>query len=538
MNRIVGLILVIALLIGIAPSCGNDATADDAFQEHAIAAAQALVIARSGLQRAVDFARSRPDLFDQEYRTPNDLMTRQDKLSVWSTWSSVLDCVAAMDIIRGEWKEFNTYRQKHERTISFVLNHAAFLASYRYALEFIDLADRNPALNTILDEDVPELGMVGGTWGDFKFRFLNVAIATQFAARQVIHKHYAAEGVTADLRAMIEEDSRYIWRMGKGKGYLLTMKNALAVVREAAFEAWFPVQKNVSQWMGDTKVYRKGVDLVSGGQIEILKQKLKPGDILFERHEWYLSNMGLPGFWTHAAMYVGTPEERRFYFSDPETVAWVKAQGVADGDLESLLKQRYPHAYTKATTPQADGHAPRILEAISEGVSFTSLEYSGASDSIGVLRPRLAKPEKALAMVRGFHFSGRPYDFNFDFATDAALVCSEVVYKAYAPSPEMKGVVFPLTEIMGRKVSTPNDMVRQFDAQFGKGEAQADFVIFLDGFEREKRAVTSTRAQFRKSWRRPNWHILIQKAPEASNRQFGLGGQILVLGIGQEDGSA
>jgi uncharacterized protein YycO len=370
-------------------------------------------------------------------------------------------------------------------------------------------------LNTILDEAVPELGIAAGTYSDFKFRFLNVAIATEFSALEVIAKEYVDGGEPADLDAMIKEDSRFIWKMGAGKGYLLTFKNALAVVRKSAFVAWFPVQKNVSEWMGDTKVHRQGLNLISSDQIEMLRARLRPGDILYERREWHLSNMGLPGFWTHAALYVGTPEERRSYFSDLETTAWVKSLGIADGDLEDLLRKRYPEAYAKATHPLEEAHMPRILEAIAEGVCFTSLEHSAAADSIGVLRPRLAKPEKARALLRAFHYSGRPYDFNFDFETDATLVCSEVVYKVYAPGPGMKGMDFPITEVMGRKVSTPNNMVRQFAERFGTDDAQADLVVFLDGFEKERRAVESTPERFCSSWRRPNWHILIQKPPAA-----------------------
>ena len=514
MNHTVRSMLVFAALICINMASIADASTDADFQNRISDAGRAFGIARAGLQRAVDFAGSRPDLFSQEKNGEKDLLTRQDKLAIWNTWSSVLDSLAALDTIRSEWKDFNLFQDKYRRNVSFALTHASFLASYRYALEFIDLSDKNRTLNIILDEAVPELGITVGNFSRFKFRFLNVAAATEFSALQVISKNFATEDVSKELRMTIDEDSKIIWKMGKGKGHIMTLKNALAVVQKAGFATWFPLQKNVSQWMGDTKVHRKGTHLVSGDQINSLRNRLQPGDILFERHEWYLSNMGLPGFWTHAAMYVGTPEERRTYFSDPETIAWVKGQGIADGDLETLLKQRYPEAYATGTTPLENGHAPCILEAISEGVSFTSLEHSGASDSIGVLRPRLAKQEKASAILRTFHYSGRPYDFNFDFETDSSLVCSELVYKTYEPAPGMKGVRFPISEIMGRKVSTPNGMVRQFDEQYGSGDAQTDFVLFLDGFEKEMRAVESTLEQFRKSWRRPNWHVLIQKAPE------------------------
>lgn len=515
MKHTVGLILVFAALICVimAP-CANGA-ADGDFQKRISLDSRAFGIVRAGLQRAVDFACSRPDLFNPENNGKKVLLTRQDKLAIWNTWSSVLDNLAALDSIRSKHAKPNLLQDKDRCSADFALNYACFLAGYRYALELIALSDKNPAMDTILNEAVPELGITAGTFGRFKYRFLNVAAATEFSALQVIDKS-CSDGVSKELRPAIDEDNRIIWKMGKGEGHILTVKNAVAVVQKTAFTAWFPVQKNVSEWMGDTKVRRKGTHLISGDQIGSLRKRLQPGDILFERHEWYLSNMGLPGFWTHAAMYVGTPEERRTFFSDPKTIAWVKGQGIADGDLEKLLKKRYPKVYATSTTSLENGYSPRILEAISEGVSFTSLEYSGAADSIGVLRPRLAKPEKALAILRAFHYVGRPYDFNFDFETDSSLVCSELIYKAYEPAPDMKGLRFPMSEIMGRKVSTPNGMVRQFDEQYGRGGTQSDFVLFLDGFEKEKRAIESTLEQFRRSWRRPNWHILIQKAPEAS----------------------
>ena len=510
MTRIILLLLIISFACPLLTSAAP-VPPDLAFRKRIADDTRTFGIARNGLRRATAFARSRPDLFSPGKKQGKELMPREDKLAVWNTWSVVLDSMAALDGIRRGHGGFQLFQDKERRNASFCLANAAFLAGYRSALELIAMADKNPALDIILNEPVAELGIPAGSFNRFKFRFLNVAIATEFAALQVIDKSYA--NGPPELRSAMDEDSAVVWGMGKGTGHVLTMKNALAVVQKTGFSAWFPVQKGVSAWMGDTKVARKQSHLISSQQITEMGKRLQPGDILFERHEWYLSNLGLPGFWTHVALYVGTPEERRRLFNDPEVKAWVATLGIADGDFEALLAQRYPTAYSRSNIRLDQGRPARILEAISEGVSFTTLEYTGSADSIAVIRPRLSRRDKAHAILRAFYYSGRPYDFNFDFETDSALVCSELIFKAYEPGNGMPGMRFPVTEVLGRKVSTPNNMVRQFSEQAGGSSPQADFVLFLDGYEKQKRAVESTPEQFRASWQRPNWHILIQDKP-------------------------
>lgn len=490
---------------------------DPAYQRQLTTDIKTFTILRGNLKRAAEFARSRPELFQPAKDKKNALLTRDEKMAVWTTWSGVLDSIAGLDRLRREHRKFDLFQESERKAASFAIANASFLAAYRHALEFIALADGNPALDTVLNEAVPELGIPAGTFGRFKFRFLNAAIATEFGALQVIAKTYA--NGPAELQPYSSEDSGVIWGMGKGKGHELTLKNALAVVQKSGFAAWFPLQKGVSEWMGDTKVARPHSHLISAKQVEGMGKRLQPGDIIFERHEWYLSNLGLPGFWTHVALYIGTAEERRAFFNDPETREWVKGLGIADGEFEGLLRQRYQTAYGRSMIVKEDKRPPRILEAISEGVSFTSLEYTSSADSLAVVRPRLSKRDKAQAVLRAFHYSGRPYDFNFDFQTDSALVCSELIFKVYEPGNGMKGLRFPVTEVMGRKVSTPNNMVRQFDEQAGTPAAQAEFVLFLDGFEKEKKAVESTSAEFRRSWQRPNWHILIQDAPVEARKK-------------------
>lgn len=289
MLRIISLFIIACLAW---PALAHSADSD--FQQQIAANQRAFGLLRANLQQAAAFARSRPELFNPLRQKKNDLLAREDKLAIWNSWSSVLDSIAGLDAIRREHKKFDLFHDKERRNTSFAIANASFLAGYRYALEFIALADNNPALDTVLNEPVPELGIPAGTFDRFKFRFLNVAIASEFAAMQVIAKSYGAG--PRELHAAISEDSRVIWKMGKGKGHELTLKNALAVVQKTGFTAWFPLQKGVSSWMGDTKVARKHSHLISARQIAEMGKRLQPGDILFERHEWYLSNLGLPGF--------------------------------------------------------------------------------------------------------------------------------------------------------------------------------------------------------------------------------------------------
>ena len=112
--------------------------------------------------------------------------------------------------------------------------------------------------------------------------------------------------------------------------------------------------------------------------------------------------------------------------------------------------------------------------------------------------------------MRAFHYAGRPYDFNFDFATDSELVCTELVYKSYEPATGMRGLNLPLEEMLGRKLLPANLIAKQFDEQYGTPAAQFEFIAFLDGNERAGKAGESDLKEFRQSWRRPKWNILVQ----------------------------
>jgi hypothetical protein len=72
-------------------------------------------------------------------------------------------------------------------------------------------------------------------------------------------------------------------------------------------------QAFVSTWLGNTRFRRprEGQLMIQPAQLEEMRTKLKPGDILIERQNWFLSRAFMPGFWAHAAIYIGTSNDPR-----------------------------------------------------------------------------------------------------------------------------------------------------------------------------------------------------------------------------------
>jgi hypothetical protein len=441
--------------------------------------ARAVEIYRAGLRTAI------ADMNAISGGAKKQLLSAAEKEAVRQTWGSFLDYQLALDSI-------GAYHREKNGDLSLGVSYSAFLAQYRAALEMIDAADALPGADEVLNEPVPEIGLPAGTYANVKRRWLNVARATEFAGLQSL---YVLKG---GGDRVIDEDAKFIAKMGRGKGQIQTARNAVKLVRSTAFTAWFPVQKGVAEWMGDTRVARQHTFLVTDRQIAQLASQLEPGDVLLERREWYVSNIGLPGFWPHTALYIGDAATRARYFDDSVVREWVREQGRADGDFEAFLRERHPSVY-------AQSRHGRVIEGISEGVSFTTLEHSAAADSLAILRPRATKREKAIAVARAFGYVGRPYDFNFDFNTDGALVCSEVIYRAYEGSVEV-----PLIRKMNRPLTPPNLIARRFDETYGTSAQQFDLIVFLDGHERQRAALRADLATFRESWKRPKWHIATQ----------------------------
>jgi hypothetical protein len=273
----------------------------------------------------------------------------------------------------------------------------------------------------------------------------------------------------------------------------------------------YQTQSAVSTWIGDFKIRqpRGGDSLIGEKQLAQLAKVLQPGDVLLERRNWYLSNAFLPGYWPHGAIYVGTAEDLR----------------------ERRLDQNehVRRHWEKFTSKDDEGHEHVIIEAISEGVVFSSLEHSiGGADSVAVLRPKVSEAEKNEAIARAFSFALRPYDFEFDFETTDMLVCTEVVYRSYGGNSGE--IQFPLEQIMGRTTMPAINLVQKFDDECGTDAAQFEFVAFVRGDELTGKAEFLTDVEAFRATRDMHASSFLQASDPYSLRSIGpLGWLLLAL---------
>ncbi len=398
----------------------------------------------------------------------SNMPTAEEREDARAVWRSFLDYQLGLETIRNRHADFMKARRA-ERDRSFRLYHAAWLAQYRCALDYVARMERNPELHKILNES-------GNSYAAFKLHWLHVGRAAEWSAFALLDRAFGGTPVPGAA-----EDAKAILAAGAGKGSKETLRNAVRVVGAAA---WNPLPATIAAAAGGPAATAPRPSFISRKQIAAARLLMKPGDILFERRDWALTNVGLPGFWPHVSLYVGTPDERTQLFG---------------AEFERRLRDLAPQRYAEL----AKG---TIIEAVGQGVLVNTFEKAADADYLAVIRPRVDADVKADAIARAFAMVGLPYDFEFDFVTDDRVVCSELIFKAFE-----KHLDLPVPRYAGRSVATPNDYARWFDERFDLTAIGADFIVFLDGHAHSRSATTESADAFRQSWRRPRWHPIAHR---------------------------
>ncbi|MCK5001014.1 MAG: hypothetical protein KAS23_15835, partial [Anaerohalosphaera sp.] len=394
---------------------------------------------------------------------------------------------------------------------SFFMYYTADLVLYERSMRLVNLIDNNDNATKFLDSPDPQGTYGKDTFSNYREHFQGIDDVTRitagkawmFSANKTYNAKELLEGLGCEyLWHKTEDELSLIEAVSTLEMASMSANNAASILKNAIDKIWFPAQKGVAQWMGNTRIRRVGQYLIAKDQREEMDKHLQPGDILIARKNWYLSNVGLPGFWPHAILYIGDSEKFETYFDTPEVCRYLTELTGETIKLGQYLAAKYPAKYKRYTA--GDGEPYRVIEGISHGVVLNTFKLA-FGDYMAALRPRLDKKAKAQAIIEAFGHLDKPYDYDFDFATDDALVCTELVWRSYRPAQNKKGIDFDLVEIGGRKTMPANQIALLFANEVTKDTRQLDFVYFLDASEEDQKAFPADQNAFIKSSQRQKW---------------------------------
>ncbi len=450
-----------------------------------------LSVSLSGIEQAYQDIEHQKNLFEKDF----SLLTYIEKEQILQLWSTYLDYFYSLDALKQVHSHFfqiNYLKHPQLYLRSFLIAYTSFVTTYKSALLLTSIVDEHLFLETFLNEDHEALGIPKDSYFWIQQGITNPEYLLQLNAGQA-NLWFLKAISQLDLEEIKYLDlstnnfNKVYTLLGRNPRIFLL--NPVKYFEKNTFSTWFPLQKEIAITSSITRATSRE-NFITDKQINIAKKILIPGDILLERRNWYASNIGLPGFWPHSALYTGTLEDMDVYFND---VSFLK------GELFSMyLEQHFAEVYEFYLQQETS-----VIESVKEGVILSRFEESGKADYLGVLRPRISKEEKLYALLEAFNNYGKPYDFNFDFVTQNSFVCSELLFYAYLPKEHYKGIHFPLRIISGRLLLTPNDMVQKFDEEYPNSEL--DFVLFLDGSENLQTAHFENLDVFRKTWKRSKW---------------------------------
>ena len=158
--------------------------------------------------------------------------------------------------------------------------------------------------------------------------------------------------------------------------------------------------------------------------------QLRAGDVLLEKTPFRLTDLMIPGYWGHAAIWVGSETELR------ELGVW---------DHPTVR----PH-HEKIRRGKG------VIEALRNGVVLNTFAHFLNVDDLAVLRP--AQPDQATQaarVLRAFRQLGKAYDFNFDVESTDRIVCSELIYQVYTE------ITWPTSKQLGRATISPDQVAQR-----------------------------------------------------------------------------
>ena len=301
---------------------------------------------------------------DEDDRVRQLLLTyRNYRISIWDMlW---------------RYREYYKLSPTTEHLRGYIVGYAAALKLYEKSLKVIDVVEYDPMLRAKLNEPDRKFALEGDFFEGVLRSYSSISnYSRMMAASAYFVRHRSA------IRAL-EDDPTVGWLVPiivatrdvlAGKFFSIVWRRVKRDWRGALRLFWRPVafvryqsQATVASAIAALHVAPGHRPAVGPLEIAELQGALEPGDVLLMRADDKVTAALLPGFWSHAAIYVGGRDA-------------LARLGLAELPHVSRLDWIFERF------PSPMGY---VIEAVAQGCRLHKLHHSLRVDHVAVLRPRL-----------------------------------------------------------------------------------------------------------------------------------------------------
>lgn len=312
-----------------------------------------------------------------------------------------------------------------DRFRAFVIGFTASCMLLRSGSYVVRIASGKPVVAQKLDEAEPRFGMVRKSFTDIYRAQSSVPRMWRFHQAWRFYDEYrrhilamADDGMVGSLIPLLKAEEPFMEKRKReylAKRFRYRLHSFFRRNRSGFENTMFQMLELGGRAVSELRDPMAGFiampKRVPGEPLEAIRGFLKPGDIIVTRHKDALTNVFLPGYWPHAALYVG--------------------EQVGGGN---------------------------VVEAKKDGVLLRELDETLRVDSFVVLRADVEDTVLAEVVFRAMSHVGKLFDFAFDFRQADRLACTNLVYRSWHG---MAGMHFRLGEQSGRFCLPAEDLIEQ-----------------------------------------------------------------------------
>jgi len=186
---------------------------------------------------------------------------------------------------------------------------------------------------------------------------------------------------------------------------------------------WYKIKTAIIKWFGNIQIFKYPTFIMFGRTAYEMKGEdvrdvlniIKPGDILLRRYNHYLSGLMIPGYYTHASIYIGND---------------------------------------------------KIIHMLGDGIDKQDILTFCRCDEVAIIRSKEEQINKiAIDKANVYFKQSIEYDFNFDFADGKEFSCTEFINDIFN---------YPTMERIKENYIMPDDFLKLdksiFDVIYQKGK--------------------------------------------------------------------